>query len=212
VVALYDRSATVYDEVKDVRPEDDAQHLALPLLERLNGVPSPLVLDVATGSGRLPLTLLRQWEFSGRVVGLDLSRGMLGVAKRRTGAQRQRCALVRQDASRLPFGDGVFHAVTCIEALEFLPNPRQALQEMARVLVPGGHVLISNRVGPDTLLLPGRAWQASTLEGTLQGLGLSDVQTRRWQVHYDLIAAEKPGDPVSVGEPSPRATLGCRWP
>lgn len=192
VVALYDWNASSYDQVKQVMPHEDGIHLATPLLATMKGIPSPLVLDVATGTGRLPLALLRQWDFQGRIVGLDLSRRMLTVARHKTRMHYDRVGWIRDDARNLPFPNDVFHAVTCIEALEFLPRPWEALAEMVRVLSPGGQLMITNRVGIDALFLPGRAYRPKWLEQKLQALGLIHIKRRRWQVHYDLIYAQKP--------------------
>jgi len=192
VVALYDWGASSYDRIKNVQPEYDALYLAMPLLSALTQVSSPLILDVATGTGRLPLALLRQWDFRGHVVALDRSRRMLAIARRRTYAQRERVGLLCDDAMALPFPDGLFHAVTCIEATEFLPHPQGALCEIVRVLAPGGRLMISNRVGTDAFFLPGRACPPGALEERLRALGLRQVGTRRWQVHYDLVEAQKP--------------------
>jgi len=191
VIALYDWGASKYDRVKQVQPHDDARHLACPLLEALSGVHTPLVLDVATGTGRLPLCLLRQWDFQGRVIGLDLSRRMLDIARRKTYWQRHRVALVREDAMALPFPDDAFHAVACLEAMEFLPRPLQALAEMVRVLKPGGQLVVTNRVGVGARLLPGRAFRPDVFEKRLHALGLTNVRPQRWQVDYDLIEAQK---------------------
>ncbi len=198
VIVLYDWGASSYDRIKNVHPSDDAAFLAQPLLAALKGAQSPLVLDVATGTGRLPLALLRQWDYRGRIVGLDLSQRMLAIARRRTYAQRHRVGLVAQNAMALPFPKQRFDAVTCIEALEFLPEPQEALAEMVRVLRPGGHLLISNRVGTDALFFPGRAHRPRTLEERLRALGLFGVETRRWQIHYDLVQAQKPLDSHGV--------------
>lgn len=192
VIALYDWNASRYDQVKQVLPHEDGIHLARPLLGAMQGIQSPLVLDIATGTGRLPLALLRQWDFQGRVVGLDLSRRMLAIAKRRMYAHCHRVGWIRDDAMNLPFPDNIFHAVTCIEALEFLPKPWEALAEMVRVLRPGGQLMVTNRVGSDAFFFPARACPSNLLERKLQSLGLDHVRTRRWQVHYDLIDAQKP--------------------
>nr|MBC7245447.1 class I SAM-dependent methyltransferase [Chloroflexota bacterium] len=194
VVALYDRSAASYDRVKQVLPHEDGIHLAGPLLTAIKNIPAPLVLDVATGTGRLPLALLRQWDFQGRIVGLDLSRQMLTIAQHKTRAHSNRVGWIWDDAMHLPFPSSRFHAVTCIEALEFLPKPWEALAEMVRVLRPGGQLMITNRVGIDALFLPGRAHHPAKLEKSLEALGLANVKTRRWQVHYDLIDAQKPAE------------------
>jgi len=140
----------------------------------------------------MPLTLLRQLDFRGYIVGLDLAQRMLAIAQRRTASHAQRVGWVRQDAMALPFANKTFHAVTCVEALEFVPRPAQALTEMVRVLRPGGRLMVSNRVGIDALFLPGHAYRRTDLEQEMYALGLTKVKTRRWQVHYDLIDADKP--------------------
>ncbi|MBC7231658.1 MAG: class I SAM-dependent methyltransferase [Chloroflexi bacterium] len=192
VIALYDWNASHYDQVKQVLPHEDGVHLARPLLAALQGIRSPLVLDVATGTGRLPVALLRQWDFQGRIVGLDLSQRMLAIAKHKTRAHGHRVGWVRDNAMTLPFPSDIFHAVTCIEALEFLPKPWEALAEMVRVLRPGGQLVVTNRVGIDAFFLPGRAYPPTVLEQRLRELGLANVKTRRWQIHYDLVDAQKP--------------------
>lgn len=192
VIALYDRSAEVYDRIKGVMPHEDARHLALPMLDALQGVTAPLILDVATGTARLPLAMLRQLEFAGKVVGLDLSARMLAVARRRTRQHPDQVALVRQDASKLPFASGSFDAVTSLEAFEFLSDQRAALAEMIRVLRPGGTFMLTNRIGTDALFLPGRSFRPTQLEESLRRSGLVNVETRRWQVDYDLLQGAKP--------------------
>ncbi|MBN1966977.1 MAG: hypothetical protein JW910_20155, partial [Anaerolineae bacterium] len=77
VVWLYDLYAHRYDRIKDNDHTYETFFIARPILLRLHDVPEPLVLDVATGTARLPFTLLEQDDFAGRVIGLDLSRQML---------------------------------------------------------------------------------------------------------------------------------------
>jgi len=54
VILLYDWSARVYERIKRYDSGDEQWFLGLPLAEALQWLPSPLVLDVATGTGRLP--------------------------------------------------------------------------------------------------------------------------------------------------------------
>jgi hypothetical protein len=56
-------------------------------------------------------------------------------------------------------------------------------------------LLLSNRVGAEAPFFPGRMAGRGKLEQTLQGAGLIDIRTQRWQVHYDLVWAHKPGVP-----------------
>lgn len=193
VAKLYDWSAKSYDRIKDEDPIDEAEYLALPLLEKIENVPAPLVLDVATGTGRLPLALLRQLDFRGHIVGLDLAARMLEQAQRRLTWYRDRLDLVRQDALTLPFRDQCFDVVTCLEALEFMPDPRRVIAEMVRVLKPGGLLLVTNRVGVESHLFPGRHCSRGRLESLLAAFPLRGIQTNRWRVYYDQVWARKEG-------------------
>jgi len=199
VILLYDWSAHIYERIKQYDAGAEQWFLGLPLTRALTLIPAPLVLDVATGTGRLPRALLRQPVFEGRVIGLDLSRRMLREAVRRTAQFADRLTYVWQDAQRLPFDDDTFDAVTCLEALEFTPNPRAVLVELVRVLRPGGVLLVTNRVGRDAKLMPGRAFPRDVFERLLQELPLEDVKVRRWQMDYDLAWAVKVGEPRGGG-------------
>jgi len=191
VTWLYDRTAPRYDGIKNLDPGEDARFLARPLLLALQEVEEPRVLDVATGTGRLPAALLSEGDFSGRVVGVDRSRGMLAEARRKLGRWGGAGGLALADAERLPFPDAAFDAVTCLEALEFMAHPRAALCELVRVLRPGGVVLTSNRVGRDALWYPGHLCSRGRVEALLRVLGLGDVEREAWQVYYDLVWARK---------------------
>lgn len=201
VAKTYDWVARRYDGIKRFNLRDESWFVAAPLLRALAGVERPLVLDVATGTGRLPLALLRErfGASGGRIVGLDLSRGMLRQARAKLRPFADRIDLVWQDAGCLPFDDGAFDAVTCLESLEFMPRPREALAEMARVLAPGGVLYLTNRVGVEARFLPRRALPRPEFEAVLAGLPLREVQVRPWQVNYDLAIARKEGSPPADG-------------
>ncbi len=195
VVLLYDWSARAYERIKQFDIGDEQFFLGLPLARALDLIPAPLVLDVATGTGRLPRALLRQPAFEGRVIGIDLSRRMLREAVQRTAQFADRLTYVWQDARRLPFDDGTFDAVACLEALEFTPDPRAILVELVRVLRPGGVLLLTNRIGRDAQLLPGRVFPRDEFERILREFPLEEAKVRPWQVDYDLAWAVKAGEP-----------------
>jgi ubiquinone/menaquinone biosynthesis C-methylase UbiE/DNA-binding HxlR family transcriptional regulator len=97
-------------------------------------------VDVGTGTGRM-LEL-----FSGQAqegMGVDLSREMLSVARAKLSEAGLSSRFVRQaDASALPLDDGAADLVTVHQVLHYLPEPRIALEECARVLAPGGLLLL----------------------------------------------------------------------
>jgi SAM-dependent methyltransferase len=139
--------------------------------------------------------LLRQPAFEGRVIGLDLSRRMLREAVRRTAQFADRLTYIWQDARRLSFDDDTFDAVACLEALEFTPDPWRVLTELVRVLRPGGVLLVTNRIGRDAKLLPGRTFPRDEFEWMLHELPLEEVRVRSWQIDYDMAWAVKVGEP-----------------
>jgi SAM-dependent methyltransferase len=196
VTLLYDCSAHVYERIKGFNVGDEQWFLGLPLARALEMIPAPLVLDVATGTGRLPRAVLRQPAFEGRVIGLDLSRRMLHEAVQRTAQFADRLTYIWQDAQTLPFEDDTFDAVTCLEALEFMPDPRRVITELVRVLRPGGVLLVTNRIGDDARFLPRRAFPRDDFGSMLQQAHpLEDVKIQVWQVDYDLAWGIKSGAP-----------------
>jgi SAM-dependent methyltransferase len=192
VTLLYDWTAARYDRIKDLRWVHEVRFLGVPLMEELGADPAPRVLDVATGTGRLPKALLSQPDFTGAIWAIDRSRPMLRQGQKALEGCDGRVLWIQADADHLPCADESFAGVTCLEALEFMVRPQAVLAELLRVLEPGGVLLLSNRVGPESWFFPGRICGRGRLERTLRRLGLYEVRTERWQVHYDLVWARKP--------------------
>ena len=98
------------------------------------------VLDVACGTGVVTRHAAQAVGPTGQVIGLDINEGMLQVA--RTVAPPAGAPITWRQASvmALPFPDASFDVVLCQWGLEFFPDRAHGLQEMARVLVPGGRV------------------------------------------------------------------------
>lgn len=99
------------------------------------------VLDVATGTGDLALELVRQG--APKVVGVDFAGAMLHAAARKiAGRGPQPITLAQADAMHLPFADDAFDASTVAFGLRNMPDYQSAVSEMARVVRPGGRVVI----------------------------------------------------------------------
>jgi len=214
VAWLYNLAARRYNHIKQYAAEDDARFLGEPLTLSVQGVPQPIVLDVATGTSRLPLALCRQSLFHGQIIALDNARRMLHEATQYARAYRDRVTWVWQHAVPLPFEDSTFDLVTCLEALEFMPNTPAALGEFIRVLKPGGLLLVTNRTGSGRRLMPGRTYRHEQFEALLQSLQQTDITTQIWQYDYDLVWSIKPGisaldDNRSGGQLNPIELLCC---
>lgn len=95
-------------------------------------------LDIGTGNGFLP-RVARESLNGVHITGTDFAENALTAAADALDAQQ----LNDLDAQGLPFVDESFDMITCLEVIEHLVFPEQALSEMHRVLKPGGHVLIT---------------------------------------------------------------------
>jgi SAM-dependent methyltransferase len=197
VVAMYDWTARRYNQIKKLHSVYEVYFIGAPLSEALAGIEKPLLLDVATGTGRLPVAVLSGEDFSGQIVGVDYAQRMLSEAVAALVPYGAQATLIQGDAHMLMFGDCVFDAVTCLEALEFMRAPRTVIQEMIRVLKPGGVMLVTNRIGWESWLFPGRYCRRGRLETLLRRKGMMGIDTHLWQSYYDLIWAVKPPQGIS---------------
>jgi ubiquinone/menaquinone biosynthesis C-methylase UbiE len=112
------------------------------------------VLDVGTGSGSIPLKMaLRRPDLT--LVGVDLSEGMLRAARERlkSAGLGGRLRFRRADARRLPFRRGSFDLVISNSLIHHLADPVPVLDEIARVLAPGGRIFLRDlrRPGPSRI-------------------------------------------------------------
>lgn len=116
------------------------------LLELAAIQPAELVLDVGTGAGLLPFHLLRSRPAIGRVVGVDISTGMVETARRKareSGVPDTLLHFEQMDAEQLAFDDASFDVVVSAFALTHVPHPEVAVREMVRVLRPGGRLAVA---------------------------------------------------------------------
>lgn len=109
--------------------------------EALGAQPGESVLDVGCGPGFYCAELAAEVGTSGRVVGVDASEAMLGLAQRRCAGLAQ-VELRPSDATTLPAADGEFDAALSVQVLEYVADVGPALSELHRVLRPGGRVLV----------------------------------------------------------------------
>lgn len=191
VVWLYDVTASRYEGIKEYTVEDEEILVVEPVLAHLQG-DNPLIVDVATGTGRVPRFLLNDTRFDGRVIGVDASRGMLRRAQELLQSHNDRVLLVRGLAEALPLPTAICPVLTCLEALEFIADEDAALREMLRVLQPGGTLLITRRRDREARLFFGRYRTPHQFEAYLIRHGLEYPVTHPWQSNYDLVIANKP--------------------
>jgi len=115
--------------------------------------PGAVVLDLACGTCDMALEVLRQ-RLAARVVGVDLSDKMLELARRKlAGRAETRIELLTAPAETLPFADDSFEGITIAFGIRNVPDYRQGLREMLRVLKPGGRACVLEFSAPPSKLL-----------------------------------------------------------
>lgn len=177
------------------------------LVDAAGAEPGLVLLDVACGTGILARTAADRVGPTGKVVGVDLSEGMLTVARRLSPDLEWH----HGDAEDLPFPDGAFDVVVCQSALMFFPDATQALREMGRVCKPHGTVgvqvyaspdaqpaygpwlqMVARHAGPEAINLLSTYWvhgDLDVLRGRFHtaGLQVTDVQTVRGTARFASI-------------------------
>lgn len=123
------------------------------------------VLEVAVGTGRN----LEYYPDDVTVTGIELSPGMLAIARDRAARVRPDADLIEGDAGRLPFRDGSFDTVVCWLGLCTIPDPARAIAEMSRVLAPGGQLLLHDHVVSTWPPLRAAQWLAEQVTGRTEG-------------------------------------------
>lgn len=199
VIWLYDVYATRYDKIVQHEDIDEHLHLAQPIMARLSPETQPLILDIATGTGRIPLALCQHARFEGVIIGLDASKGMLKQAIHKISANHfeDYVSFIWGDGQQLAFDDDSFDVVTCMEALEFMPQPEQALIELVRVLRPAGLLLTTRRINEP--LMPNKLWSQVTMQKLLSDSGMVDIEFEKWQYDYEKVWAIKAGESDFIG-------------
>jgi phosphatidylethanolamine/phosphatidyl-N-methylethanolamine N-methyltransferase len=142
VERAYDRWAPIYDLVFG-GVFGKGRHAAIVATNSIGG----RVLEVGVGTG----ISLPQYAANTRIFGTDISEAMLAKARQRVTDQRLKNVegLAVMDAEKLEFPDNSFDVVMAQYVVTAVPNPEKALDEFARVLRPGGELIILSRVSAD---------------------------------------------------------------
>jgi ubiquinone/menaquinone biosynthesis C-methylase UbiE len=102
--------------------------------------PNSKVLEVAPGPGYCAIELAKLGDYE--IAGLDISKTFVEIASANAAKAGMRVDFRRGNVSDMPFGDDTFDFVFCRAAFKNFTEPKRALQEMYRVLKPGGHALV----------------------------------------------------------------------
>jgi ArsR family transcriptional regulator len=136
--AYFRRNAAAWDQIRSLHVDEAEVEQALQALMPQEAVDD--LLDIGTGTGRI-LELLAPRVAHG--VGIDMSADMLTVARVNLDKAQLRNCMVRQgDMYQLPLPNGTFDVVTIHQVLHYAEEPDLAIAEAARVLRPGGRMII----------------------------------------------------------------------
>ncbi len=194
VTARYDRIARFYDIVD--RPMDLLGGVARRrrrLLARARGA----TLEIGVGTGRN----LDAYPPDADVIGIDASANMLARARRRADRLGVPIRIELADVQQLPFADATFDTVVATCVFCSVADPVAGLREVARVVRPGGQVLLLEHVRPRTPLL---GWLFDLVnpvvrrfvgpninrrtEDNIAQSGLDMIEVRRWGIWREIVA------------------------
>jgi len=207
-ILAYDRLSRWYDWFS----ESSEWPLTALGLNKLNVQAGEAVLEIGFGTGNALLVLAEVVGVSGKLVGLDLSRGMFAIAREKVAhaSLSERVNLHQGDAAALPFQDNSFDAVFSSFTLELFDTPEipAVLAECRRVLKPGGRMGIVAMVRDASEELPVRIYEwfhrhlpayvdcrpiyvQSAL--VLAGFQIRDVTRRKlWGLPVEICLAQNP--------------------
>lgn len=140
---MFDRIARRYDLLNRILSGGIDVSWRKKMANFLPGAPNLQLLDIATGTADQIIYLLKSNRIE-KAIGIDLSDGMLTEGRKKISQMRldSKVELRKGDACEIPFSPNIFDVVTISFGIRNIPDVQKSLNEMFRVLKPGGRVLI----------------------------------------------------------------------
>ncbi|ATW23862.1 demethylmenaquinone methyltransferase [Candidatus Formimonas warabiya] len=157
---MFDSIAAKYDFVNSLMSLGMDHRWRRFAVHRAEIRPGGVALDICCGTGKITLELARRVGLEGRVTGLDFSPRMLEVARQAVAASefKEIINLIQGNALCLPFEDNSFDAVTVGWGLRNVPDIFTVVQEMMRVVRPGGMVVSLDMAKPELPVFKQAYW------------------------------------------------------
>ena len=138
------------------------------------------VLEIGFGGGDLLADILTATD--GEVFGADVSEAMLERARRRFRREAGRLTLLLASAETLPLADGSIDKAVSLNSLYFWPDPAAALTELARLVRPGGRLILCFEPPDELRKWPGsrfgfRMFEVDEVMALMEGAGFSPIRT-----------------------------------
>lgn len=155
------------------------------------------MLDIGCGGGATLRRLLKRSK-GGMVYGIDISEERVVKARKVNAAVLDKQVFVTQgSAEKLPYEDWKFDLVTAVETIYFWPNLPQCLQEVRRVLKPGGRFAVMVEVADEnskwvTLVEGMKAYSPEQLKDLLADAGFVEIEVHRKKPSYATVIGLKP--------------------
>lgn len=166
--------------------------------------PGHAVLDAGCGAGEVCAELLELVGPTGRVVGVDASRVMVDTARERVAGVEFETG----DIAALPFDDEIFDAARAERVLQHLGDPQRAVNELARVIRPGGRVMVldPNHSQADIATDYHEVWSAIRMHGSAAVKSPhAGIRLREWVVGAGLEPVEHIAATIEWTWPSARS-------
>jgi len=193
VAAMFDRIARRYDAMNALISGFQEPRWRRRLVVATRVGPGMSAVDVATGTGKVAISLADVVGPFGRVVGVDVSQSMIGLARSRT-YDRVELEFVVGDALQLPLSDGQFDAATIAFGMRNLPDYGRGFAEMVRVVRPAGIVACLEIARPRSIVgRLGRLW----FERVVPWLGSFIGQGDAYRYLVESVRSYPPPDQVA---------------
>lgn len=142
VQKMFNQIAGKYDKANTILSFGIHHAWKKKFVKRINPQPGEKILDCATGTGDIAFLIEKTSQKKANVVGIDFSEKMLAVAKQRAAQLKSNVEFMGADIESLPFDDNTFDKVSISFGIRNVRNLTKSINEILRVLKPGGKLFI----------------------------------------------------------------------